>query len=66
MLILFCLTLLLSLFGTAFGSSMEQVHAEGSEVVMEIMDVEELNDISNDLDDNYRLAVGIDLSSEAE
>lgn len=48
MLILFCLTLLFSPFGTAFSGSVDQIHAEGSEDAIEITDVEGLNDMHSD------------------
>src|SRR5699024_8756635 len=63
MIILFCLTLLLSPFSSLSLLSSNQANAEG---LVTIMNAEQLDGIRNNLDDNYVLGADIDISTIAD
>lgn len=64
MIVLFCLMLLFSPFGTAF-NDINQVDAKDVTDTIEITDVEGLNHIHDNLLSNYKLGSDIDLSAVA-
>lgn len=61
MIVIFCVILLFSPFGTAF-NNINQVNAKSVSDAIEIIDVDGLSDIRDNLSGNYRLGADIDVS----